>query len=194
MAKLRTIKRHEELPTPAYTKALGEVRAQSDRGAAIAGTAYLDLLLRATIETLLRPDKDVRLALFENRGALGDFSSRIHTAFALRLIGGGAYGDLQILRQIRNAFAHSAEAFDFERADVAVLCGSLWFPRHVDFKGKPRPTTARGTYTRSVEMIAQGLYEVIAPSPAGATLISLGPWPRRQAPSPGKSREPTAPA
>lgn len=179
--KIKIIRRAEHLPKPSHVHAMAEINGQTARGAAIAGTAYLDLLLRGALERQMRPYAQIRDLLFENRGALQDFSARIHVAFALKVIGSGAYLDLGILREIRNAFAHSADAFDFDREDIAKLCADLWYPRRIQYANTPAPKTPRETFIRAVELLADGLIEPVSKEgalPLPSSFILLGPpWP-----------------
>lgn len=178
--KINVVKRQEHLPSPTYVRALAEIRNQTARGAAIAGTAYLDLLLRSALEKGMRPNLELQDSLFENRGPLQDFSARIKLAFALQIIGSGAYLDLCTMRDIRNAFAHSIETFDFDREDIAARCRALWYPRKIQFANKPRPEKPREMFVRGVEMIAQGLIEFQL-GRRSATFIQMGPpWPEPQ--------------
>src|SRR5712672_3321818 len=85
---------------------------QTDRGVGIIGAAYVDLvLLEAITSRLARRDAGLIKLLFE--GPLQSFSSRIHLGYALGIYGGGVYADLKKIKDIRNAFAHSAEDIDF---------------------------------------------------------------------------------
>jgi hypothetical protein len=191
--KIKTIKRHVHLPKPYFLQAMAEIKRQTDRGAAIAGTAYLDLLLRETLERHMRPDEALQNELFENRGALQDFSARIKVTFALKLIGSGAYLDLCALRDIRNAFAHSADAFEFEREDLAALCAGLWFPNNIRYENTPPPKKAREFFLRGVEMLADGLLEIQHANRRNWDFIQAGPpWPVPKPPaSPEKPRTPS---
>jgi mannitol repressor len=173
--RIKIAKRHDELPKPAHVHAMAEIARQTSRGAAIAATAYLDLLLRGAIETVLLPAPDIQASLFENRGPLQDFSARILVVYALKLIGDGAYGDLCLMRDIRNAFAHSAEAFEFDREDIAARCGQLWYPRTIRLGKRPMPETPRESFVRATELLAIGLHEVPHPVLSRARFIHLGP-------------------
>jgi hypothetical protein len=191
--RIKIIKRHEHLPKPTYVLAIAEVNNQTDRGAAIAGTAYLDLLLRNHLEKRMRLDPDLHDLLFENRGVLQDFSARIQVAFAFKFVGSGAYLDLCILRDIRNAFAHSADAFGFDREDIAAKCDQLWYPRHIQYEKRPRPASPREKFIRAVELLADGLIEAEIRAgriPIPDTFIQMGPvWPPpKQRPLPRKQQ------
>ncbi len=191
--KIKTIRRHEHLPGARFELAMAEVNKETPRGAVIAGTAYLDLLLRDVLEKQMRPEADLHTTLFENRGALQDFSARIHLAFALKIIGSGAYCDLLVLRDVRNAFAHSADAFDFDREDIAQNCNDLWLQRHIRYEKRPAPMTPREKFTRSVELLADMLLEVLLRP--FSTFSQMGPpWPpSTRGSSPGKPNKLSSP-
>jgi hypothetical protein len=173
--KIKTIKRHDHLPMPYFTRAMEEIKSQTDRGSAIAGTAYLDLLLRDRIERAMRPDPDLQNELFQNRGALQDFSARIRIAFAFKLIGVWAYLDMCALRDIRNAFAHSADAFGFDREDLATLCTNFHLPKAVKYQNSADPKTPREFFERDVEMLADGLIETQTEVRRNWDFIMMGP-------------------
>lgn len=179
--KITIAKRVEHLPTPSYVRAMAEINNQTARGAAIAGTAYLDLLLRSVLEKKMRPYAQLQDLLFENRGPLQDFSSRIQIAFAFHVIGSGAYIDLCILRDIRNAFAHSVEPLDFDRHDIAAKCENLWYPRRIQYANSPAPKTPRELFIRAIEFLVDGLIEIESKPgliPLPSDFIQLGPpWP-----------------
>lgn len=182
---LRTAKRISDLPKPYHVAAMAEINSQTARGAAIAGGAFLDLWLRRVIEARIVPDPELQELLFANRGALQDFASRIQMAYALKVCGWRAYADLCIIKDVRNAFAHSAESFDFDREDIAARCGSLWFPLHVRYGSRPIPTAPRETFTRGVELLADGLAEDTSQRPPhmkGPAFLFFGP--RKPSPPP----------
>jgi len=183
MRKPRYAKQLTDLPKPYHTAAMAEVAQQTDRGAAIVGAAYLDLVLRHAITARLCDLPDVMPLLFEDRGPLQNFSARIQVAFALGIYGHRAYADLGIIRHIRNAFAHSAEAMDFNNSYLAERCKELWFPK-VRYGKRPMPSTARESFIRAIELLSDGLHENVGRQkdgmPPSAFLMS-GPRP------PGKS-------
>lgn len=173
--KIKIAKRHVDLPKPYYVHAMAEIQRQTDRGAAIAGTAYLDLILRGAIEGGLRQDETILGVLFENRGALQEFSARIQLSYAMKIIGKWAYDDLCTLRDIRNAFAHSAEAIDFQSPEVFELCKRLIYPQKVMYRMEPKPTEPRAMFVRDVEMLSHGLYEFIHRGRPTQAFIHMGP-------------------
>jgi hypothetical protein len=63
-------------PERRHLAILEEIRrpAQTDRGVAIIGAAYVDLVLRDAITARLRDDEKLMTLLFEDRGPLQAFS------------------------------------------------------------------------------------------------------------------------
>jgi DNA-binding MltR family transcriptional regulator len=129
--------------------------AQTDRAVAIVGAAYVDVVLLEVIGSRLpRRDESVMKELFEDRGQLQPFGSRIQIGYLLNAYGPGVYQDLRAIKEIRNAFAHSAEAMDFTHADVARLANALNLPKKIQYKGHAEPTTPRERYVRAIELLA----------------------------------------
>lgn len=56
---------------------------------------------------------------------LGTFGSRIKGVYAFGLVTDDQYNDLEILRKIRNHFAHNWQGVTFERNDIQALIGQL---------------------------------------------------------------------
>lgn len=80
----------------------------SDRSCVIVAAAYIDELLEYLLKNFLyspsseKEDKD----LFSGYGPLSSFSSKILLSYRLGLISNYEYKTLQIIRKIRNTFAH----------------------------------------------------------------------------------------
>jgi hypothetical protein len=68
---------------------------------------------------------DDRKRLFEGDGAVSTFSSKIILAYALKLIGRITKSDLDLIRFLRNEFAHSRMPFDFKTPEVRAVCDRL---------------------------------------------------------------------
>lgn len=56
--------------------------------------------------------------MFENRGPLADFNSKILVAEAFGVITGPMAAELQMVRAVRNAFAHAKHNFTFNHSAV----------------------------------------------------------------------------
>jgi DNA-binding MltR family transcriptional regulator len=105
---------------------------ESDRGLVLVGACFLEealeALLRATFRVGGVKPYSVIDPLFDAFGPLASFSARIKLAFALNLIDGYIYRDLETLRKLRNIFAHSLEATRFDCREVVQLTEKLEAP------------------------------------------------------------------
>jgi DNA-binding MltR family transcriptional regulator len=61
----------------------------------------------------LTDDEEKRLFNSEFRGPLSEFSARIKVGFAMYLFGRETRDDLEIIRRIRNLFAHQSTVLTF---------------------------------------------------------------------------------
>ena len=178
MAKIKHAPQIADLPKPYHTAAMAEIEKQTDQGAAIVGAAYIDLVVREALTARMGDLPDIVTLLFDNRGPLQDFGARIQLAFAIGIIGHGAYTDLCIIKDVRNAFAHSAEAMDFDHAGVTARCSGLWFAKTILYDKRPKPSTAKERFIRTIELLADGLHENIMRHKAGLSpsqFLTMGP-------------------
>jgi DNA-binding MltR family transcriptional regulator len=99
-----------------------ELKFESDRGVVLVVAAFLDEQLELLLTRHFIDDTKVVSELLSNSGPLGSFSSRIKVAYCLDLIRPEHYSDLQIVRKIRNEFAHSHTPVSFDSSRVRDFC------------------------------------------------------------------------
>jgi|HubBroStandDraft_1064217.scaffolds.fasta_scaffold382651_1 hypothetical protein len=106
------LRRLQQIDQPAFDAFVAEFGLESDRAAAILGAAKLDELLRRMLDRFFVPDPHKKYGLLGNSGdqALSSFSARTKAAFRLGLIDEEFALSLDIIRKIRNRFAHEVEA------------------------------------------------------------------------------------
>jgi len=106
-----------------------ELTGGSDRAAALVVAAeidsYLIVILQAKFFRLSEDEKD-RLVFGQN-APLSNFASRILVAYGLGLIDEAERDDLDRIRRIRNAFAHSVIPLTFDHDLIAKECSQLWY-------------------------------------------------------------------
>jgi DNA-binding MltR family transcriptional regulator len=91
---------------------------ETDRGCALMTAAFLESEIESLIkEKLLGTNKEVE-KLFEFNGPLGTFSSKAKLSYALGLISKSIFQDLEIIRNIRNDFAHNYKFIDFSTTSI----------------------------------------------------------------------------
>lgn len=112
---------------------------ESDRAAALMAGAYLDELLKTLISEQLVDDANIQKSVIGTGGAIDSFASRINLAYLLGLIPDNIRYDLDLIRRIRNEFAHTAGPMDFEKDSVRSRCFLFKTPlsvEHLDANGR----------------------------------------------------------
>ena len=89
-----------------------DFRTESDRAAVILGAAKLDVLLYQLLQRYLRPCTTSRDELLDGNSPLATFSSRIQVSYRLGLIDAELTRALNLIRKIRNSFAHEISTND----------------------------------------------------------------------------------
>jgi hypothetical protein len=99
----------------------------SDRVAAISCAALLDDVLGAALSArFVKVGKDWQDRIFDNPTApLGNFHSKIIIGYAIGLFGPLTRANLDIIRSIRNDFAHSVLSPTFDDSGIATKCNRL---------------------------------------------------------------------
>jgi hypothetical protein len=82
---------------------------EKGRGAVLVGAARVDMALEALLKAALAPPSG-RETLFQIDRPLGSLGAKVALASRLGLIDGPVERALNVLRKLRNAFAHSAES------------------------------------------------------------------------------------
>ncbi|KXI28120.1 MltR family transcriptional regulator [Paraglaciecola hydrolytica] len=126
---------------------------ESDRGCALMAAAYLDERLADLLKAYLVDDRSVVGQMFDFNGPFGTFSSRIDSAYTLGLLPRNVRADIQLVRKIRNDFAHVSKPITFEDQPIISRCQALCLD------GKESTARPRGKFTRSM-MAAVGVIEV----------------------------------
>lgn len=99
----------------------------NDRATAIMFGSFVEESLRLLLLSAMRSNlnSDDKNRIFEFDGAAGSFSSRIIVAWAFNLIGPITRFDLDVIRLLRNEFAHSRMPLDFETNEVRDVCSRI---------------------------------------------------------------------
>lgn len=156
MIKIKHARKLRDLRAPRLEGVMREIStaSQSDRAVAIIGAAIVDLvLLDALTSRMARHDDKVIEQLFGDGGQLQPYGARIQLGYLLGIYAVGVFQDLRAVKDIRNAFAHSAETMDFNHPDISRLTAALNLPKKIHYRGQPDPTTSRERYVRAVELV-----------------------------------------
>jgi hypothetical protein len=114
---------HKQIPVFDLNTFSGPFRAESDRACAVLGAALLDARLESLYKRRLLCFQE---ELLSNNGPLGTFSARIRVARALAWISPDVQSDLDVIRLIRNEFAHNFDhKLSFADQSVTDRCKNL---------------------------------------------------------------------
>ncbi|TBT23902.1 transcriptional regulator [Vibrio parahaemolyticus] len=105
-----------------------ELQSETDRGLPLVGAALIDEKLSKTLESFFVGGKSTKNLLFGANAPIGDLSSRVELCLSLGLIGQFEYQEIQIIRKIRNQFAHLRHGLTFDDEKIKGLCTSLKSP------------------------------------------------------------------
>ncbi len=106
---------------------------ESDRGAAVLAASRFEEFLRVAIsERLIDLNEKDQKTIFGPRGLLSEFYRRTNIAYALGYYDRDTLRGLDIIRRIRDRFAHSIEPMGFDHPDIANQCRNLVTLRSVD--------------------------------------------------------------
>jgi DNA-binding MltR family transcriptional regulator len=93
-------------PLEKWLDVVEELRNQTDRGLAVVGATIVEEQLKSLIlRGFTKVNQEVR-RMFDPDHALGSFSPKIRLAYAVGFVSHAVYCDLDLIRQIRNRFAH----------------------------------------------------------------------------------------
>jgi DNA-binding MltR family transcriptional regulator len=125
-----------------------DLEGESDRAVVIVAVAKLDQLLRDLIVARLVPSSKSDDELVDGDRPLGTFSARISIAFRLGLIDAEFARSLDLIRRIRNEFAHEARLASLSSDEHIKRVKELARPFHrdpkfLDFMFRNRKTVRR---------------------------------------------------
>lgn len=108
-----------------YAKFRDLLGRESDRGCALVGAAYLDEEITRLLRVRMVAHNGNIAALLDQGRPLSAFSAKIRTAYAMGLIPDDVFHDINIIRAIRNKFAHLHGPLSFNDASISDQCKAL---------------------------------------------------------------------
>lgn len=151
MARRKPKARLDVSELPALVKALDDA---SGRGTALLASAWLDDALDQFVRSRCLDDAATAKFLFENRGPLESFYSRIQAAYAFGLIASDVHKELLLIREIRNEFAHIRDPLSFADASIEARCNSLEVPRMLEREVNDTFVTVQDRFISSCFLLA----------------------------------------
>lgn len=105
---------------------LPELNKESDRGRALISCSYIDDLLCQTLRAFFIEGKQADQLIEGFNAPLGNLSTRIAASYALGLISEREFKECEVLRRVRNRFAHEIHT-SFDDQSVRDMCSNLTF-------------------------------------------------------------------
>jgi hypothetical protein len=110
-----------------------ELGRESERATAILAAAWIDKLLERKLAQLFSGgNAKARAKLFAASGPFASFSAKINAAFCVGWLDADVHNDLDVIRRIRNEFAHQIQGLSMESPKIRSLTESLRVP-HREF-------------------------------------------------------------
>ena len=154
-----------EIDSKQWSGFFNELRSESDRGATILASVWIDHLIERKLRTLFTEgNAAARRRLFDLNGPFSGFSSKILAAYSLGWIDSDVYHDIELVRKIRNLFAHDLHGIDLEIPKLQRLIGKFKIPNRYYYDWNDLRATATGDGRRVI------LYTGEQPSDAGDAL------------------------
>jgi len=104
-----------------FSEFLDEFNRETERGAALAAAAFLDDILERVLAAFLIPNDSGSALTSGFNAPLATLSARIAACHALGLISEVEFREAQLIRKVRNEFAHKVK-MSFETDGMKSLC------------------------------------------------------------------------
>jgi DNA-binding MltR family transcriptional regulator len=104
---------------------LSVIGHQDDRAMVLSLAAFIEDTLGRLLLAYFRKCKATRALVEGFNAPLGTFSSRIKSVYAFGLVTEDQYRDMDVLRKVRNLFAHNWEGVSLERSDIQGMVGQI---------------------------------------------------------------------
>jgi mannitol operon repressor len=108
---------------------LDGLNEESPRGQVLISTGYMEQLLEDILRAFMLEIKTVDDLFKGGNAPIGTFSAKMKSAYALGLISEDEFHDFELIRRIRNYFAHSMTA-SFDEQEVKSRCKELRHKAH----------------------------------------------------------------
>jgi hypothetical protein len=144
-----------------------DVLDQDDREAALKAGSMVELSLEHAIKArIVRLRKAELKSLFEGpKSTFGTFSAKIWAGYALGLYGPKAKHDLEAIKDIRNAFAHSPHHLDFRSRKIAAKCYSMHYILRRSVNGRRPRGSARDHFLDATRVFGMLLSVLVMDRP-----------------------------
>jgi len=130
-----------------------DLERESDRGAALVGAAFLDDVLDVLLRSAFVNEPEAVNKLMGMGRPLESFGSRAHLSYCMGLLGADVYADINLVREIRNDFAHRGPT-GFDLPEIESKCQRL---RLLSILGADETCGPRERFIATIVMLANHL-------------------------------------
>lgn len=110
--------------TEDVARLVDDLAKETDRGCALLAAAFLDDVLDVLMRAAFVESSEAVNKILGTGRPLESFGARTHLCFCIGLLGMDVYCDLNLIREIRNDFAHR-QPTSFKAAEITEKCKKL---------------------------------------------------------------------
>jgi len=138
--------------TRTFFDIIREIEGGSPRAVAVVAAAFVEehltkLIRWRLIKEKIKSDVDLQKQIFRPGGPLGDFGNKISLAYLMGFITKEAWKELDIIRTVRNEFAHRVEINRWNIQSVSALCANLILWEKIKIKLRRSDAVKTGSLT-----------------------------------------------
>ena len=163
---MNTKRKTYALPFDCFEQFNSALSEESDRARVIIVASWIDEFLKVKLmNEFSKGNSDARKTLFANNGPFATFSAKICAAFCAGWIDKDVHDDIQVIRKLRNDFAHNYNPLSLEEKDIRNQIESLKVPKRKFYDwGELRATsTAEGIMIYSGDKPSEAKEELHIP-------------------------------
>lgn len=127
-----------------------KLHPESDRGAALTAGAMLEDRLGDILGGFLIEEKEAKQLLVGFNAPLGTLSARLLACYSLGLVEKNEFTEMEIIRKVRNQFAHNWEGVSFESQSIKDLVATLPWRGPDEYEEN---TTSKDRFVTAVSML-----------------------------------------
>ena len=133
---------------------------KDERSIAILGGTFLEMILEHILLAFLPEDEKEVNRLMEFNQPLGNFSNKIAMTYCLGLIDKVIKDDLNLIRKVRNKFAHDLYA-TFDDEQIKAWCKALKWHKISLMSDPPNEATTKDLFQVGVNTLISHLHGVV---------------------------------
>jgi hypothetical protein len=151
---------HQEPYVDELNSVFQSLHEHDDRGLVLTIAAFAEDTLELLLLDYLREPKQAKELVNGFNAPLGTFSARIKAAYVLGLVRKDGYQTLEILRKVRNKFAHNWDGVSLDRQDIESLINQFSPSRLEEYGAGESETGKTSGRGRLIEKVSDILIDL----------------------------------